>query len=646
MSFENPTEKKNPIAQMNAHHAAQQEAQVQQQAAPIYQPQAAEQVAPEVQVKETAMSANDIFSDLGISTTTGNASHADLIGAVDQFRALTKESKNTDQKATVILVNDTVNLAMPIILIAYGNAQSAVYYSVLIEGLLYADFQRRLETIENMQVEIDVVASKCHDRSMEEVLRQVVCGAYKAPAAFEVGYTVLPATVALTDAAAVKAIYDTAEMALVDTMKTERSVKALTAKTLSNDQLTVSAMNELTPGANTKDILGRPVTSDITVTMEVRPANVNKDNLNGGNRRMVLSKVSAFLDFIYAPTEVPRNAMGMMQGQQQVAMPGYHPLLIISDSCGLNANSGRSTETLLTHLLGAASMGGIASDGAWTSFFERHVGKDVKASIGNFGYEHNPYPGMPHTPAEIQVEAAVTGSTDAVTVREVASTYCHNTMTVGIDIEHGGRASWAQNLLLLAAAPGGERANAAIIAELDAFTGGAFSQCWSGPVVQKNPVTIHLGSYYNDQDQERDIRDFNYTTMLSLLKTNAATGIIDYAVSFEPGKDTLASLHRRRVILENIASGFKPTGLASRVLFADGFIDAILLACSHAGMSVRTDGLYKSAGQATRGAGFAAGSAINGDVVRGVFGQGPVHQNNPIYNRAPATSSYFTRNGY
>lgn len=579
-----------------------------------FNPQAA---AAEVPVQEFTGDAfyENIF-DAAVTTATGTVKHETVNAAVERMTVIAELPEHRGLGLKFLLINNANAAALPFVLAYNTVGKGKGFFTFLMEELLYSPLEVRTANIQGNQVTIDTDTASVFDEDLIELALATLkdtTGADYAPA----GFMVVKRQRDLGQEGYVNLLFDTAKTALVH----YNGRPSMQASMLTSRGLRVNVMNEVHPGANTLDLEGNPVTSDFTVSMSAAPAQERRQNKVYGeqhhNRRsqsLRLAKVSGYVDMfrfndpVNQPTVIGNT----------FTVPAYHPYLVLTDISGFNEQTGQSIENPITNILGLLAIAQMATGNNFASVYRK---SGSKTSLGVLGYDHEPDINKPFVPRELVIQNSLMGqqSPDVATVDSIINTFFYpKSLSVAIDIRKGGRSSWNMEMFRMAAL-GVPEANEAIIDIVDEFTMGNFRNIYgSQPVFQQDLVTIHSGTYQDENGQTRDVRDFDYLKMASMYKTDTQAQMPDFSQSFVPGTSCgdfgAMALDYRRKVLQQVA-GAEIDGLHDRAFLAPAFLDAFVEAVAATGLSVEGEGLYDPTVAQSNIGSFRAGSAIGSNQV-------------------------------
>lgn len=561
-------------------------------------------------------SALNMLMDTGPEVLTGSTSQKAAHDVMEGMSAIAKTATNPPSLA--LLEHQTLNI--PAILVFRLGADSTLHYYTLMLECCAEPLENAVKTIEgNRSIEIDMPTSRYFDNELrsraEHVLRAELVKANIGSAKFRsCGHCVIINGTDVENLDSLKPFFDSSTAAIGASLRAKGGLAttALTAAVLSSSELQLVARNKVMPSQTSLTPQGRLVASDFSTTLIVRDSSQaaqEKRSLHGRNADVHLARAEGYVDFASAPP----SAMEVQQAQAHnvPTLPGYHPYVVLTRISPVGGK-GAHSDNLLTQLLGLASVAGIMTAGRWNEIYQRSaMDNGAKSSIGAFAYEHNAdYMNADFKPMSIPVSTGMADEKGTMSVPKIINTYCHNTMTVAIDVEQGGSESWVQSVLL-GATPGSSK-EATIIRELDSFSDGVFSTIWGTgkSIMAFQPTTIHLGNYTNQVTGNRsDIRQIDMLAMLEATKGDPER-MRRWQDGFSPGYNEVVVDAKRRAIKE-YAPDVEFTGLATRCWISADFMAALDLMLKECGLGIGLEGLNNMIDTSSSVSMFGSGYAGN-----------------------------------
>lgn len=575
---------------------------------------AAKQTAPKAaptasDIKHADKTFEELFG-IGMRTTSGRTSPEALTTCLETMQDLIKTSGSS---IDVFLINEPEQIRVPVIVLSSKFDNKVYYFSLLIESHVreaLPDVTLK-SSLNGQQVPVRRPTVMMHEEVFNKRVMHWISTRTSSEIGGEVGFCVVPETVDIADSNVASIYFDTVTIAFREFSNVTNGQQVITADRLASRDMAITSSYQIHPGETASDVLGTPVAADFSSVLSASLATVHPNEIHTDSSSLTLARATGIMDFYYAPEQPDIYA----QNQQQRIYRGYHPHMIITDVSGLDVSKAYNTETVLTPFLGFLAVAEMASNHNWAAVFDpRYAAKDGefgKAPIGAFGFEHNATADPNFKPGMLDVTSGTTrGPNGEMSVMDVISNYCHDDLRVSIDIEMGGRMSWASQVMV-DAANGNAESHATLVAVLDGFSGGRFSANYNGPLFCNMPIVIDLGYYKVTDGEFRDIRDIDSLTALNLVgQTGDVNALNDFSSAVEVGGDTVENMAKRRDIIKQMVSNVEFTGLATRVTFADGVLQAWLNSMAEHHLEVRTEGLAAVNAQQVRGANY-SGQGMN-----------------------------------
>lgn len=336
------------------------------------------------------------------------------------------------------------------------------------------------------------------------------------------------------------------------------------------------------------DSVGQPMRSDLIIGFANRRPGQTADraSMNNGDRDQPMTRVSAFIDLLFAPQQNTNNIWAMNQNQQQ--QQKFVPNLIITS---MQSELGYTPAMMLMALVTAATANNNSN---WVQAFRPSATRGEKNEIdmtdlGAINIEGN-LNGAPGTKfGEYQDVKA-----QNVTPQEINALIAGLIMpslVMSLDVPDCGGQTWYLSLFRDAYL-GRQSAVDTIFSAADQLTNGEFRKNFSNAMPMfENTMSaesnrIHLGYWTDNKGNIRDIRDFDYLAVANLLGRNNPAYIGDWTDTFLMTNYPLQlRLQARRKFIDdmsNYTANYK--GFATRVTLSSQFMAALIKSCVDAGL--------------------------------------------------------------
>lgn len=516
---------------------------------------------------------------------------------------------NAHQFKPLFAVVDTPDLKIPAVVMYVAVGDSLFHYSLVLEACGEKLTMRTKPGLDGNMIEIDMPTARYFDSFMtaevERTIKADLQGrGFPVPPKFTcMGNAIVPGTMKIAEDEGIQNLapyYDAAIAAFTARARimAGRPTSDITGKMLSSSDIQLVARHEISPGATDRTRYGTVVASDFNIKLVARAMNNQgqQQNIHQSNGEAALSKVQGYIDFAYRGPDANLIQQKVMSPAAAVmTTPCYDPYIVLTNVSPLGEGA-RTSDNLLTQLLGVASVAGIASDMRWGEIFTRSsVDTGTKTTLGAFGLEHDPFMdanGPQNKPEVLKVSSTNVSATKGVfTPSKIIQMFCYPSMTVALDVVQGGPLDWLQRGFVTSSLSRGSKAEEVIINELNAFSGGLFSQIWNAanPIFAGFPTEVHMGHYTDEKGTQRDIRSLDYLTML--LASEGDKSIMEtYSNGFRPGTDEL-DIDKKRRLIKNYCPNVVFTGMATRVYFSSAFINALDKMLTECGLRITFEGL-------------------------------------------------------
>lgn len=329
------------------------------------------------------------------------------------------------------------------------------------------------------------------------------------------------------------------------------------------------------------DIQGQPQSADITIEFSA-VSNQQQNQQLALDRSTTLSRISGFLDFVWAPDAAVAQANPWVQTQGVQSYQRYAQRFV--------ATSMESTDllTIPAQLLSLLAINTLRENNAWFRGHEADrnvVGLDLN-DVGAIGIEAN-FEGNPSGyGARIDTKA---DNFNLGTLGKLLSATVKQGLMISLDVPECGAATW-YNGVFSAAAEGSKKAYDAIYNGANVLTNGAFSRefQYGSPIVGDEYNRIHLGTY-QDANGLHDVRRITYLAVLNVVGERDPQIVRDWSDTFLRVEYPLAQrlAARKKLMVAMFGDSVNITGFARRVTFTAAFIDALTRAAKAAGLVVR-----------------------------------------------------------
>lgn len=387
---------------------------------------------------------------------------------------------------------------------------------------------------------------------------------------------------------------------------------------------------------NENNRVGLPVRSDVIVTLTAEPLTQNQQGQQ--QRRSVVqtrsrevSRIQAFVDLVWAPTQAPNNpffgnqpqAPAFGQAVQQVQNPyqRYIPRIVVTGLATQNP------PTTAMQLMSALLASYISEQGQWVHAFMprtyRSGSKEIDMhDIGALAIEAN-FEGDPSG-----LGARV--DTSLETFQPMLAQYIAATIRpdpiMSVDVDECGPDSWYNGFLAMAA----ENQDEALEEVFNAFntmTNGRFAENWSkagynGQICTDENNRIHLGYYLDGEGNRRDLREIDYLAVLNRFGGGTDHDIVKrWSDSFIDGTAPLLKrLEDRKKIIDVMTSNTAVyTGFARRISFAQALMTVAKVSAKEAGLDFRTINSHAALKSNERASGNFDNLMMSGNTQSGLF---------------------------
>mgnify|MGYP000474612887 CR=1 FL=1 len=559
-----------------------------------------------VEGPKTLAGLNSIFSNPMSRSTAG-----EVTGELTQvFRKILSNERNSVLEKVTIepMDGDSHSLALSVIVIQFPFEENVACYSFIVEGS-GDGLADRVPNIGGQQVNIKTVAGDVYDDNMWEQVHMYLRSKYGSNRNYiDVGANVIPRGTTAENEKEIRNLLYFGITACATTLQTvagDGSNKISVSDINTGDVL--AAQLRYKPG-DTQTAAGQTVRSDLSIALR---GIMQTGEAVSAKQTIPLTTVDGFMDLTYVPRQQQQMAYGQPVDHRQ-----YVPRFVMT-----SVASGLSINTLELALLGLSTSLLTAQHHAWVKCFKPVYGanKNDIHDIGALGFEvdfaNN---------GEFGRIATKSDSFGDQSLFELVQRSMYNEVLFSWDIVESGDLSWLHETFL-AAAVGNPKAINAVFSAADTLTNGAFSRNYDGaPPLMSEVTRVHLGTYLDENNTPRDIRDLDYLAMLNIYGDKDLSLVEAFGNTYDQvdRPQELRLAERAKIIEATLGDTTTITGYARRVTFNPKFIEALAAACAEAGLKIRPEGIYGNDMGAIRGNTSAVGMGISQNAGGAVFQQG------------------------
>jgi hypothetical protein len=334
------------------------------------------------------------------------------------------------------------------------------------------------------------------------------------------------------------------------------------------------------------DIVGHPIRSDITVTMNRSSKNAqNQDDFYESETSF--NAVSGFVNLEYTPPQAAVQQMGWSQPQMPTQL--FTPTFVITD---VRQAEWIRANTLELYILAISNAYRVTAGTSWARTFLPSVGtkKDPK-DIGALGY-------LTAAGQKIKTKGDTFSDQDFA---ELMGALVKPNPTFLLDVNPVGENAALENLFVDAAGGANQaRAVEAIIRACNNLTGNAFSKYFDASkhaLVVPYASDVHLGYYEDEHNEKRDIRDLDVLAALNASEGNVQEFMNWYRTWCDLSTHSEIRLKQREGFERAyLAQNMVITGRATRLLLTGEFIEALDKATKEAGVNVSMENVSTTFG--------------------------------------------------
>lgn len=578
---------------------------------PAVETKTAEQPAPS-QTQPDANALNVLNALSGIETFATVSSQGNPENLDKAIEMLEMFAKKRGDFIKVKVIDDSFGLLAPVVVLVDKSASQPSSLALVFEGHMAGPLEdRHLRSDQGVPYVLRICAHKLIDDVLKAAVKRTALELVTSGDVVSAGEVIVGKHVDITSSTVMANYFNTALLAFMGVRNISNKSTKVTAASLANNQLALTANYSIEPGTTDTDPTGMPVASDFSVVTSVAAANRKQTTLHDPGHSVVLAKTNAIVDLVYQPQQRPDFGNNL-----QACYPGYHKHVIATNIEAVTGGTEQQrTENIMTFFYAMASL--VPIENSMQAIFDpRYIKKPGqsfgKSSFGALGYEYWPYTDNDQQqPGEIElVHGSVDGPGGEMSISRALHAFTHPGAVFSADLEIGGRASWYNNVIVSAAC-GVPGANETITGILNNFFGNdAFAKKYSGPIFMPNPVLIELGISTNEDGTLSDTRSIDYTTVLSHVGATDEETIKVFADSQLPGTCTDEARDKYRKIVSGISNNVEFISQAFRVTFAPAALKALLDCYAEANLAIKPEGLVYDTQQTQRGGNFVGANNV------------------------------------
>ena len=360
-----------------------------------------------------------------------------------------------------------------------------------------------------------------------------------------------------------------------------------------------------------ENTVGDPMRSDVMITFNSNRSNQGQRNaqtVNSGDREVLISRLSGFVDLVRVPGNNPNQMYGNYYPQQQGPVQSFAPRLVITN---LESNFSLTPASVL---LSFATSLSLNEDFNWMQVFRPQPTGRNEIDLKDFG--------ALNIDANVQKEASGFGtrvntkdtSFKLEDLGQLIHMMVQPALMISLDCPEYGPQSWYLSVFAMAS-NGNQAAYSSIYRSLDTLTNGNFSRNFTEGQAMFTDTNnrVHLGTWTDRNGNKRDIRDIDHLAVCNLVGDRDPSTIREWSNTFlnlqVPLAQRLAT--RKKIIagLTNETAVF--SGFAQRLTFTKEFLLAIQKSIMACGTSVQVNTpLNSSAFNEQRGVATFANAAL------------------------------------
>lgn len=503
------------------------------------------------------------------------------------------------------------SLALFVCLAEVNGERVVSFYGMILEGSNSRP-SPEIKNIHGVETEIKLTAMDAWDEETLTKVHKVLFEKYGDVGLINADATVVPAEFDLTDRDAVSDLLwnaNEAAMSMLETTFPENfshiSINDIVDR---RNERVVAKFTYNSGDANS--IVGLPVRSDIKLNIATEEFSKNNKQFSGfqHNNSAKLMEVNSHVDLVYAPDLAQPQQLGQPPITQQ-----FIPRIVINRITSL----GEVPYTPETFFLGLASLRLISQNYAWVHAFSDFHNNKIR-DIGAIGYRLKL--GADGKSDRIDTTSNTFGMQDLTDLMMYA---VHSEPAFSIDCEETGPESWLTSMFIYLA-QGDGLAYQYIVESLDRLTNGAFSRNWQGgSIIVDEKNQVHLGTFKDENNEERDLREIDSLAVLTALGHNdmANADVFESTINDSNAPIELRT-DKRWQIIKNIAPTAHLRGVARRLTFTPDFLNALTMAVVEAGLQLDPEGVHTAMGNTSQvGNSNLQQWVVNGGNVGGMINQ-------------------------
>lgn len=319
---------------------------------------------------------------------------------------------------------------------------------------------------------------------------------------------------------------------------------------------------------------GMPVRSDITMTLR----SIVRSAVPGVQDKAVdIVKLAGYVDLLWTMPPAP-TTLNQRQDTRR-----YTPYFVISDLTSLR--SVLTPETQLAALAMAPLLD--HNDQYLAAFTASATANRPYRNFGALGLEVN----------LSSQEGLMTGSgiedpkkMSTAEFYQMAQLCLFPELHVALAIDKAGALTWLNSMFLEAALEPNGDAHKAVLAAADNLTGKVFTEIWQGgEIAYPMNTRYHVGYYFDDNNDMRDLQDIDYLWMLNRCGPKHIEAAWAFSDTFLGDGSPDAALVARWEIIQKFVRNATLIGYGQRVEINPQFLIDLIQACKRAGLPLRSN---------------------------------------------------------
>lgn len=479
-----------------------------------------------------------------------------------------KQVKNAEIKTIVIDNAVDKRLVFSVIIIAQKNPgdQRVAYHTLILEPT-GDKLQSVTENIEGVTTEILRLASDAMDLALINIVNETMTTNYPGHELISVDGCVVPRNFDINNSAMILRLAHNATLATgTELMRTSGVFPDLSISDIKSQEGLQINMDNVR-NVRFSDAVGEPVRADLQIRFETAPKpSQNRFGINAKDRQIMISEITSFIDFFWAPVQVNPMMMysGMAPAQKFMAQQ------IITN---INSSAAFTPSALMLYIASAMT---AAENNNWMFLFRPSIDQDPMNDVAALNYEGN----IGGNPNELGPKLDLLNDPAGVEAYyRFMTSLVRPGLSLAIDVPDFGPQTWFTSVLMAAGAKNNQKAKRIIYDSLMSLTGGVISRFLKpeDTFFAGAGERIHLGYYTNKNGIRRDIRDIDYLVVANHFGESNPQAVRDWADTFTLTQHNqykrLAARKRFIKALTNEDAEF--TGMATRLTFSLKFIEAV-----------------------------------------------------------------------